>query len=418
MLSASGRPVGKGIRGALPTMPFNTWYCLETVIVVSLALFATSGCGQETGGESARVEASAGADGTRPADPEEGLARALHDRLQILADSGFTGAVNVSVGDTTVLLNGYGWTDSTRQYPITPATRFYVASVAKSFAGAAVMRCRELGLLALSDSIGRFFQDVEPDRRGITLHQLLTHTAGLGHRFAASGIADRNSAVHAILDGPLEFQPGSDFLYADDGYSLLAAVVEVATGQSYERFVERELFGPAGLTESGFWGEVDDLDRERYAQKLESVPTELRRPNWSRRGGGGIWTTVGDLYAWLQSLRQGRVLAASSVDLLMARHVELSSTDVGYGWFTSDGDWGTEIWTRGGESFGHNAVLRWWPDSGVIIVVASNAGHLRDGEEANRVVSTEIAEMVFSWRAKPPGISSRPASTSPSQGRT
>lgn len=102
-----------------------------------------------------------------------------------------------------------------------------------------------------------------------------------------------------------------------------------------------------------------------------------------------------DLHAWLRALLDGQVLERASLYLLLATHVQLSSTEVGYGWFTSkDPGWGTEIWTRGGESFGHNAVIRWWPERDVVIVVASNAGH-RLGEEANRVVSTALAEVVF-----------------------
>lgn len=176
---------------------------------------------------------------------------------------------------------------------------------------------------------------------------------------------------------------------------MLAAVVEEVSKEQYERFVERELLRPAKMTETGFWGEVDDLDRQHQAQKLEPVPASLRRANWSRRGGGGIWSTVPDLYKWLRALRDGRVLERAGLYLLMATHVDLSSTGVGYGWFTSrNPDWGTEIWTRGGESFGHNAVVRWWPESDVVVIVASNAGHAL-GEEANRVVSTALAQIVF-----------------------
>lgn len=140
------------------------------------------------------------------------LAQALDERVGSLADSGFSGAVMVTIGDSTILLSGYGWTDSTRQYAITAATHFYVASIAKSFTAAAVLKLREQGLLALDDSIGRFFPVVGPDKGRITLRQLLTHTAGIGHNFAATGMTIRDSAVKAILAEPLHFVPGDDFI--------------------------------------------------------------------------------------------------------------------------------------------------------------------------------------------------------------
>jgi CubicO group peptidase (beta-lactamase class C family) len=136
---------------------------------------------------------------------------------------------------------------------LTPASAFHVASMTKGFTAAAILRLQEEGKLGVRDSVARFFPDAPPDKRAITIHQLLTHTAGFPRAWAGADVADRDAAARAILARPLDRAPGTGFGYVDDDYELLAAIVEVASGTTWERYVERELLRPAGLAHTGFW---------------------------------------------------------------------------------------------------------------------------------------------------------------------
>ena len=139
--------------------------------------------------------------------------------------NGFSGAVLVSSQGTVFLQSGYG---SAGGVPVDPNTRFWIASTAKQFVGAAILMCQERGLLSLNDSLARFFPDVPPDKRHITIKQLLSHTSGLAQSYASEGQPDRETAVRLMLSEPAA-QPVGRFRYSNSNIQLAVAVVEVVS---------------------------------------------------------------------------------------------------------------------------------------------------------------------------------------------
>jgi CubicO group peptidase (beta-lactamase class C family) len=323
------------------------------------------------------------------------LAERIGAHLDEAVARGFSGAVLVERDDEVIHCSVHGWSDSTRVHPVTPRTLFFVASITKQFTAAGILLLEEEGALEVADSIGKFFPALTGSPARITLHQLLTHTAGLTQNYMMDGIAVRDSAVAAVF-ASFPPNPGREFNYTNDSYGILAAVIEVASGQSYESFVTRRLLEPAGMEHTTFWGFADDLDAGRFAQKFAERSTQMRSPNWGYRGSVGIWSSVVDLYRWYRFAWRGSLLSESSRRLLIDRHVTLpSGTGIGYGTYTSTTTRGTtEIWTRGTEDFGHSAAVRWFPSEGVLIIVLSNSGEI-DGTYANQLISDEIVELLF-----------------------
>lgn len=157
--------------------------------------------------------------------------------LTLEEEKGFSGTVLIERSDKVILKNGYGFTDSTNTYHITPKTNFFVASITKGFTGISILQLVQNNKLKLNQKLSDFFDNVPKEFSGTTLHQLLIHTSGLGNNYGGTAIKDRNDAVKDIFSYPSEFPSGSDFLYSNDGYSLLAAVVEVDSGSTYEEYV-------------------------------------------------------------------------------------------------------------------------------------------------------------------------------------
>jgi CubicO group peptidase (beta-lactamase class C family) len=310
------------------------------------------------------------------------------------ADSGFNGCVLVARRDTIVIHKGYGFADAARTQPVTIETRFWIASVSKQFAAAAILHLAEDKHLSLSDSLPRFFRDVPDDKRSITVHQLMTHTAGLAQQYAADGIADRDAAVRAVLAQPLARPPGTGFGYSNDAYNLVAAIVEIAAKRPYEAYVRQALLDPAQLGQTGFWA---DAGSDRVAAILGDVawdPT-LARPNWGFRGAVGMYSTSADLYRWNAALDAGRVLRSESVQQLRNPHIERETTSIAYGWFVTRTQSGTtSVWTRGYEGFGHGAVLATYPQERVVIVVTSNSGD-RDRMPVTHKMAQDLASLVL-----------------------
>jgi CubicO group peptidase (beta-lactamase class C family) len=310
-------------------------------------------------------------------------------------NSGFNGSVLIAEDGRIILERGYGWADRERTKRVRPDAPFWIASISKQFAAAAVLKLAERGRLSLQDSIGRLLPSVPPDKRSITVHQLLTHTAGLTQHYAADGIADRDAAVRAILAFPLGGVPGGGFEYSNDAYNLVAAIVEITSGRPYEDIVRGQLLGPAGPTHTGFWGPADHPEVASILGR-EIPDTNVARPNWGFRGATGMYSTVGDLYRWYLALEGGRVLSEGSVRRLFTPYVKRGATGVGYGWFVSQTPRNTEsIWTRGYESFGHGAVLAVYPRERVVIAVTSNSGEAEHNKPVSHKLAQDIADRLF-----------------------
>jgi len=241
------------------------------------------------------------------AGPRGGVAQAdLGQRIDLFLtqaeESGFNGSVLIAADGGIILHKGYGWADQQRTEPVTITTPFWVASISKQFAAAAILKLEQQGRLSLGDSIAQVFPEVPPDKRDITLHQLLTHTAGLEQHYAADGIADRDEAIRAILAHPLVRPLGEGFGYSNDAYNLIAAVVELAAGQPYETFLREQLLEPAGMLHTGFWGPEDHPE---VADILygEFTDSSILSPNWGFRGGVGMFSTGAFGVAWACSRR-------------------------------------------------------------------------------------------------------------------
>lgn len=304
--------------------------------------------------------------------------------------SGFAGAVLLAKDGEVLLHKGYG-------KDISPETPFWVASVSKQFTAAAILKLAEQGKLSVGDPITKYFAEAPDDKRGITIHQLLTHMAGFPQKYAADGITDRQEALRALLAQPLKSAPGQGFSYSNDAYNLLAILVEVVSGGSFESYLEKNLFKPAGLQRTGFWG---GPGHEKVAPipKPGDIPESSRGPNWGFRGATGIYSTTGDLYRWYQALQENRVLSEESRKKLWAPHVALGEKEHAcYGWFLSSGPHAS-VWTRGTESFGHNAIVMTYPAENLVLIAASNAGE-RDGVSRTRKLAADLANVLFEGTA-------------------
>jgi CubicO group peptidase (beta-lactamase class C family) len=161
--------------------------------------------------------------------------RAHFARLEKL---GFAGVVLVARGREPFLAEGFGLADRERGIRWSPATVSTVGSITKQFTAAAVLLLVEDGRLSLDDALPKHFDDVPADKRGITIHHLLTHSSGITD---LPGVGDwdpigREDFARRALGAPLAFGPGQGYEHSNAGYSLLGAVIEKLSGLPYERF--------------------------------------------------------------------------------------------------------------------------------------------------------------------------------------
>lgn len=332
---------------------------------------------------------------------EGDTARRIDRYLSQLEEQGFSGVALVAVDDRILLNKGYGLADDSLALPVTPATVFGAGSITKQFTGAAILKLEMQEKLRTGDPLSDYLPGIPPDKQSITLHHLLTHSAGfpgaIGDDYESIG---REAYIERAMATPLQSEPGTAYAYSNVGYSLLAAVVEKVSGQSYETFLREHLFLPAGMDHTGYV--LPDWQPEKIATgyrgdrrwgKLNEKNWAKDGPYWHLRGNGGILSTPGDMYRWHRALLDDDILSVEAKAKYYARHIEEgegAGTYYGYGWAIFPTPRGGDLITHnGGNGIFFADILRYLEED-VFIFFATNRSH--------RIVNRsafEIAQMVF-----------------------
>lgn len=338
--------------------------------------------------------------GLSPLSAAETTGTVLREQLDHVATAaeanGFNGSIDIEIDGRTILNKGYGWTAPDRRRRVDVNTLFNIASVSKAITATAIMKLADAGKLDIHQSIATIFAGVPPDKTGITIEELLIHASCLPDQYAANGLASRDVAVAAIVALPLLCQPGIGFNYSDDGYALLAAVIEIISRERYADFVRHEVFGPAGMRNSKFWDEVDDRTTPNVA-RIVTLPLQdrLRGLNWGYIGSGGIWSTAEDLVRYFKALRSGKIVSLHAEAQMFEPRTKVSVGSVGYGWYLGRSLKDTPlVFARGNEDWGHSALIFWYPEQHILLAIVTNAGFDHD-TPVSRTLARSLEEVLL-----------------------
>lgn len=300
------------------------------------------------------------------------LGEKLDRTVQLTTKGGFWGAVLVAKGGEVVLAKGYGNADYASR-PNGPKTFFEIASVSKMFTAAAILKLEAQGKLQTTDGLAKFFDKVPDDKKGITLQHLLTHTSGISPELGLAYDAKetRDQLVAYVLGEALTGKPGEKFEYCNVAYALLAAVVEKASGQTFENYVKEQIFVAAGMKDTGFINDAD-LSKERAAARLQGGEIDRSALEWDwscgYRGMGGVVTTALDLLSFDRSLRANEVLDAET----QKKQTTPALENAGCGCFVEKTFRGTRKVSHTGSVGGFSSVFARYVEDDVVIVVLSN----------------------------------------------
>jgi CubicO group peptidase (beta-lactamase class C family) len=323
---------------------------------------------------------------------------AIDAQLQRYAGDGPGAALLVVRDGETLVRQGRGLADLEQGIAVTPATRFRLASVSKQFTATAVLLLVDDGRLDLDAPVRRWLPALPASADGVTLHHLLSHTAGLpdyedlmaadfpGQVRDADVVCLLATGLPCTLDGPRAgmapaapiapyFAPGSAYRYSNTGYALLARVVEEASGQRYAAFLQQRIFAPLGMDGAvAFEDGVSQVAHRAYGYSADG--DGWRRTDQSSTsavlGDGGIYASIDDLAAWIAALDDGRLLSADARARLASAQTTTPTgeTDVdayGYGWRLHAG-----LMWHSGESIGFRNVILRWPEQRLSVVLLSN----------------------------------------------
>jgi CubicO group peptidase (beta-lactamase class C family) len=324
-----------------------------------------------------------------PGKPEDvGLsAERLHrinDVVQSYIDSHqISGAVTmVSRRGRIAHFEAQGLMDLESKTPMRKDAIFRMASMSKPVTGVAILMLMEEGKLRLGDPVSRFIPEFKstkvaiarplppgpppapgqpprepeiytvPADREITIRDLLTHTSGLesGGAGAREGarIAPRDTKkalaeyVPQLGAVPVDFQPGTKWQYSPlAGIETLGRIVEITSGQTFDRFLKDRIFDPLGMKDTAFFPTDDRASRVVTLYRRASMGLErTETPGWLATrtlfsGGGGLWSTADDYMQFAQMLVNGgvlngqRLLSPRTIDLMASNHVGDLYTGIG-----------------------------------------------------------------------------------------
>jgi D-alanyl-D-alanine carboxypeptidase len=296
-----------------------------------------------------------------------------------------------------------GMADVASRTPVQPETRFQIGSISKSFAAIVAMQEVDAGRLDLHVSVNELLPWLRlPEPFGpITLHHLLTHTAGL-HTGSedAMGFA---GALQLLREYPATSAPGARFHYSNDGYKVVGAVLETLTRLPIHELLAQRLLGPLGMTAS-VAAITDDVWTDLatgYEPLLTDRPAQLRHPlapaprTISNTADGSIVSTVVDMCAYARLLLArggvtdgggGRILSESGFTRMMADPFEDEDGPYGYGLWSEVHDRRTWLGHSGG-MVGYTALLTTVPDEGFACVILQNGGGDKRGVMASALAT-------------------------------
>jgi CubicO group peptidase (beta-lactamase class C family) len=252
------------------------------------------------------------------------------------------------------------------------------------FTAIGIAQLVERGRLSFDDTVGMHvpgFPAAVADN--VTVHELLTHTSGMGDVLARTGgntpPTTLAGLMQAIEQQPLLFPPGTGYSYSNSGFIVLGAIIQNVAGRSYDEYVHEHIFAPAGMRDTAVRnyraGEVAGM-AHGYAlvgATYQDTGDVLQIGNPS----GGAYSTVFDMFAFARALTDHRLLSPAMTETVLTGRVPISrpggpaNDEYAYGFEVQKIN-GVRIVGHNGGSPGYEAQLDVYPERGYVVVVLTN----------------------------------------------
>ena len=376
-----------------------------TSLLTALMLLGKSP-GRDDGGLPSKAPAAVGMSAVRLQRIDKMMGRGIKA-------GGFPGGV-VVIGrrGATVLEKGFGNLSWSGKNPVDPGNTIYdLASLTKVVATTtAIMVLYDQGKIRLDDRVSKFIPAFSGGLKDeITIAQLLAHRSGLPAGRDLWRIAlTPGEARQAVIDTPLECEPGRCLIYSDLGADLLGFIVEAASGERFDAFLQERVFEPLGMRETHF--------RPHWTLRDRIAPTELTPPRgYPLRGevhdenafalGGvaghaGLFSTATDLAVFAQMMLNGgeingvRIVSDSAVALFTARTASPGTRALGWDTCGHDGSCGRYL---SGRAYGHTGFTgtSLWidPDRDLFVIVLTNRVHAARARRPSKVIADIRADV-------------------------
>lgn len=320
----------------------------------------------------------------------------------------FNGAILISVNGKIELMNTYGYSNLARTKPLTVQSSFRLASVSKQFTAMAIMILKERGNLSYDDKVKSYLFNFPYE--DVTIRHLLTHTSGIPDYeslvlklknksstkyFYRTGQSKENIVYkgdpilyknqHDILtmedvlnlvirySEKRKFLAGEKYQYSNTGYVLLAYIVEKISEQTFESFMDDNIFTPLKMNNSSVWnlntssGKLDNRVEGTNKNKLNDY-------TWMDgvAGDGAVFVSIEDFIKWDESLTNNTIISESTFNESITPFITNNSdtSHYGFGWALDEKD--TSI-DHAGSWVGAQTYIYKNPQNGLLFVLLDSS---------------------------------------------
>jgi CubicO group peptidase (beta-lactamase class C family) len=322
-------------------------------------------------------------------------------------------AVAVTHGPDTLLLRAYGLADQMAGRLATPHTIYEIGSLTKQVTAAAIMRLVDQRKISLDDDVAQYLPGIPFNGRHVTVRRLLNHTSGI-HNYTNDPEWKRHwsedvlpeTVVGWVAPAMFDFAPGEKMAYSNTGYTLLGMIIEKVSGRTYGAFVQQELFGPLGLSETAYCQShpTDAMVATGYTERNHQLVRADYLSLTIPYAAGAICSSVADFVRWELALHGGRVVTEESYTRMITPETLADGTRLNYGFGMTVGLLGGHPATmHGGEVNGFASAQVYLPKDAVAVVVLTN-----DDWATPQIVALDLARLVLGIPTTGRGALDRP----------
>jgi CubicO group peptidase (beta-lactamase class C family) len=338
---------------------------------------------------------------------------------KLAEEKNFSGGLLIVKDGKKIFSKGYGWADKEKQMPFTTGTLASIGSITKAFTATAIMKLVEQNKLSLNDPLKKFFPAIPPDKAGITIHQLLTHSSGF-HEFLKQDGGDyekinTDDFLKRAFAEPLAFKPGEKAVYTNVGFSILGIIIEKVSGLDYEQYVKTNLFEPLGIKNIGYHfpiapgdtiavGYQNGLKWGTHQQHFEQAGGG---PFWNLKANGGLEVSLDEMYLWVNSFTNHTVLQESDIQKMFTAQIQEEGyngeSSFGYGCNISKSRRNTLMISNGGSNGIYFARIVRLPDEGIVFYMVTNESSVN-----TNMVLPNITQLYFQGKIEQDALSMKP----------
>jgi len=299
------------------------------------------------------------------------------------------GAVLAILRDGKIIYSrGYGMANLEEAVPNTSATVFHLGSVSKQFTAFAIQLLANDGKLSLDDDFRKYIPEAPEFEEPITIRLLLHHTSGLRDQWNLLALAGwrlsdviTNGDVRRILmqQKELNFTPGSEMLYSNSGYSVLAEVVRRVSGMPLGQLAKERIFTPLEMNDTRFQAHYGNIIKDRAYSYAPTGNGAYRYValSYSTYGPSSVFSTVGDLARWDENFYTAKVGGPSVVRAMQEKGKLNDGKELDYASGLVIGEYrGAKTVSHSGADAGYRANIVRFADYHFTVIVLANAGNL------------------------------------------